>query len=880
VFADGEPVWTTDTTQLYVGDGVTPGGVLVAGGGGSSTNTFVTANIETELAIGTGTYRMLLGQSPIPFDSQFYITGNEQVNDKLFFDRWNSVNFNSDVEIVNTASISALDIGLNNGSRSFGYGFMPSNANNMKFETPNNGASMFFALKNSSGVEKNVGISRQGHIILQNGGLFNGFPGGIGLQSLDGGEVNASALYDDGVTSPYNGVFINTQTGVTLATSNYIYETDTGVNYEATLDMDGNFTLPKDLIVPTNVYIGTGTSRVYETIDGDNRLNVYSPNHIEINGDGGAGQGVKIYPHGNVYIDGGIDGTEGSIASMTGFRAGWYGGTSGYSFKSDGAQDTGMFSWGDGDLRLRSNGDDVLQMASTYAQFNKKVVLNAVDIVGGTSEDNILSLPTGSGASLTSSLEGSVSLRASTDNTTFKTLSFDSNALLDGASRINASTIYASSETQDLSLTANFNGAGSGAGGSVNIYSAAGVAGAAKVEVLGDLVQIKSSDGSIEVATFDPFGITSTVNSTLTIAQASIGLNNGARSVGVLVSNANDMKIENPNNGGSFIFATKSPSGVERGVAISRQGNVILENGQIGNAFPNGINFQANDSGVVNLNTQFDDGETTYQGGYLNISNDAGISLLVDHYDYGTDFYESFETVFGYDGVTTFPGEIVLANANEHGGTGYAGMITMTNNTDGASNINKYVRLNSTGNLQIIDSAYTTNLFDLTDTGDLTIPGKLSSNVTYGTFYNTSTVVPGAANTAYVVPLNTQNGSNNVSYSGTGTVTVAKAGVYNIQYSIQLINTDNSGEHDFDVWFRKNGVDIPNSNTQFTIIKNNGKAVAAINFIENLAANDTFELAYAVTNTAVHIETVAGQSSPYARPAAPGVILTVVPVGA
>ena len=49
--AAGEPIWTTDTTQLYVGDGITPGGVAVGSGGGSiSTITnqalFTTSSVE------------------------------------------------------------------------------------------------------------------------------------------------------------------------------------------------------------------------------------------------------------------------------------------------------------------------------------------------------------------------------------------------------------------------------------------------------------------------------------------------------------------------------------------------------------------------------------------------------------------------------------------------------------------------------------------------------------------------------------------------------------------------------------------------------------------------------------------------------------------
>ena len=49
-FAEGEPVWTTDTNKLYIGDGVTPGGVLVAGGG-STGNTFTNITVTSTATV-------------------------------------------------------------------------------------------------------------------------------------------------------------------------------------------------------------------------------------------------------------------------------------------------------------------------------------------------------------------------------------------------------------------------------------------------------------------------------------------------------------------------------------------------------------------------------------------------------------------------------------------------------------------------------------------------------------------------------------------------------------------------------------------------------------------------------------------------------------
>ena len=168
--------------------------------------------------------------------------------------------------------------------------------------------------------------------------------------------------------------------------------------------------------------------------------------------------------------------------------------------------------------------------------------------------------------------------------------------------------------------------------------------------------------------------------------------------------------------------------------------------------------------------------------------------------------------------------------------------------------------------------------FDST-TGDITLPGRLNYDRTFGSFMNTATITPAAANTPYIVPVNVVNTGSHITLSNTGTVTIAKAGHYNIQWSIQLSNTDNAAEHQFDIWYRKNGNNVAFSNTAYDIAKQQ-KQVSALNIVEYFAANDNFELVYAVSNTALILTDGGAISSPYIRPATPSVILTVVPVGA
>jgi len=103
------------------------------------------------------------------------------------------------------------------------------------------------------------------------------------------------------------------------------------------------------------------------------------------------------------------------------------------------------------------------------------------------------------------------------------------------------------------------------------------------------------------------------------------------------------------------------------------------------------------------------------------------------------------------------------------------------------------------------------------------------------------------------------------------------AGTYNIQFSVQFVNTD-SNIHDTDIWMRKNGVDVPDTNSRFSVPNRHGSTdghlIGALNLFVDLAADEYIELMWATTNTSTTIEYVAAQTGPV-RPAAPSVILTV-----
>ena len=109
-------------------------------------------------------------------------------------------------------------------------------------------------------------------------------------------------------------------------------------------------------------------------------------------------------------------------------------------------------------------------------------------------------------------------------------------------------------------------------------------------------------------------------------------------------------------------------------------------------------------------------------------------------------------------------------------------------------------------------------------------------------------------------------------------ITFDVEGRYNIQFSLQFTNTDNNTIHDVDVWFKQNDIDIPDSNSVFSVPGRhsgaNGQLVAALNLFVEVQAGDVVEIVWHTSSSNVFIETIPAQISPI-RPSAPSAIVTV-----
>jgi len=83
----------------------------------------------------------------------------------------------------------------------------------------------------------------------------------------------------------------------------------------------------------------------------------------------------------------------------------------------------------------------------------------------------------------------------------------------------------------------------------------------------------------------------------------------------------------------------------------------------------------------------------------------------------------------GSTGAST-NGTLTITGQNTKGGSAYHDFLYVSNTSASVLNPNKYFRLNDTGNLEIINSNYGTNIFTLTDSGSLQLPTAQSANVT------------------------------------------------------------------------------------------------------------------------------------------------------
>jgi len=158
---------------------------------------------------------------------------------------------------------------------------------------------------------------------------------------------------------------------------------------------------------------------------------------------------------------------------------------------------------------------------------------------------------------------------------------------------------------------------------------------------------------------------------------------------------------------------------------------------------------------------------------------------------------------------------------------------------------------------------------------------KWGSNTTptpsgyYAMYQDGNTQTIAVINTGYPIKFRTMDLSNGVSVVSDSRITFANTGIYNLQFSVQLENSDTQ-EHDVTIWLRKNGSDVAGSSGFVAVVAKhggiNGHVLPSWNYLLDVVAGEYYELVWSATSTSVTMPFYAAGSPP---PSTASAIFTV-----
>jgi hypothetical protein len=158
-------------------------------------------------------------------------------------------------------------------------------------------------------------------------------------------------------------------------------------------------------------------------------------------------------------------------------------------------------------------------------------------------------------------------------------------------------------------------------------------------------------------------------------------------------------------------------------------------------------------------------------------------------------------------------------------------------------------------------------------------PGTAGGFGASASYYSTSTQGPqSSVDTVQAFTYTNNDWQTGVLLQNNSQIKMLSAGKYNIAFSAQIYQTNNTGN--VNIWLSKNGSLVSNTNTKLNLNSNNHYLVAAWNFFVDAAANDYYELIWSSSSTNTSIkydpeQTIDGN----VHPAIPSIILTVNQVG-
>ena len=147
----------------------------------------------------------------------------------------------------------------------------------------------------------------------------------------------------------------------------------------------------------------------------------------------------------------------------------------------------------------------------------------------------------------------------------------------------------------------------------------------------------------------------------------------------------------------------------------------------------------------------------------------------------------------------------------------------------------------------------------------------------YGAF-SSYTSQSATVNTATLVTLSNTDFSNTVSLQTGSEITVANAGIYNLQFSVQVQNAGNA-PYDIFIWLRQNGTDITGSTGKVGLPARKNPSdpfhdIKGWNYFLSMNAGDYVQIYWSTTNVDVTIPTYAASGTP-TKPSTASVVATL-----
>lgn len=154
-------------------------------------------------------------------------------------------------------------------------------------------------------------------------------------------------------------------------------------------------------------------------------------------------------------------------------------------------------------------------------------------------------------------------------------------------------------------------------------------------------------------------------------------------------------------------------------------------------------------------------------------------------------------------------------------------------------------------------------------------------NTPYNQFTSNSDQTAPNVATANALTYDSSDFPDGITLSNSSRLNVSSQGVYLFTFSIQFENTNNTTET-VNIWFRKNGSDIANSNSSFSLPARKSAGVyayliAVTPFMVDLQANDYIQIMWRPSDVAVTIQQLpAVTASPGVTPAIPATPSVIV----